>query len=77
MTEERAREAVEHLQQAATQMIEAARAVLDLAEELIQDPAPLIAAATALADVAGRVRRPSTDGSESDPPSRVQHIRVS
>lgn len=77
MTEERARDAVEHLQQAATQMIEAARAVLDLAEELIQDPAPLIAAASALADAAGRSRRTTTEGSEADPSSRVQHIRVS
>lgn len=76
MTEDRAREAVEHLQQAATQMIEAARAVLDLAEELVHDPGPLLAAASALADAAGRARRPAA-APEPGRSSTVQHIRVS
>lgn len=88
MTEERARDAVEHLQQAALQMIEAGRAFLDVAEELVKDPAPLIAAATAAADAAQLLARrspaddrASTDfsarpaGPEAEP--RVQHIRVS
>lgn len=77
MSEERAREAVEHLQEAATQMIEAARAVLDLAEELVRDPAPLLGLAATLAEAA-RARRPGPDHSDPDRgESRVQHIRVS
>lgn len=88
MTEERAREAVEHLQQAALQMIEAGRAFLDLAEELVKDPAPLIAAAAAAAEAAQSLaRRSPHDGDGHEDPAtstpgagfepRVQHIRVS
>lgn len=88
MTEERARDAVEHLQQAALQMIEAGRAFLDVAEELVKDPAPVIAAAAAAAEAAQSLaRRSPSDGEgssgsgarpagpEAEP--RVQHIRVS
>ena len=54
MTEEqarevRAREAVEHLQQAALEMIAAMRVVLDLAEEAVRDPEPLVGAASSSA----------------------------
>ena len=87
MTEERAREAVEHLQQAALQMIEAGRAFLDLAEELVKDPAPLIAAAAAAAEAAQSLARrapegdgasgPATRPGDPEPQPRVQHIRVS
>ena len=54
MTEEqarevRAREAVEHLQNAALEMIAAMRVVLDLAEEAVRDPEPLVGAASSLA----------------------------
>lgn len=85
MTEERAREAVEHLQQAALQMIEAGRAFLDLAEELVKDPAPLIAAAAAAAEAAQSLGRrgpmdgdaPAARAAGPEPEPRVQHIRVS
>jgi len=47
--EVRAREAVEHLQQAALEMIAAMRVVLDLAEEAVRDPEPLVGAASSSA----------------------------
>lgn len=79
---EKAKEALAHMQQAALQMIAAARAVLDLAEEMVKDPAPLLAAAAATAEAAAhagaRVVDPTGNGHEgtrAEP--RVQHIRVS
>jgi hypothetical protein len=63
MNEQRAREAVEHLQAAALEMIEAARAALDVAEDLVRDPAAVIALAGTLAPP----RRAAP---------KVQHIRV-
>lgn len=83
---ERAKQALEHMQQAALQMIAAARAVLDIAEEMVKDPAPLIAAAAATAEAAtaagARLVDPAghpNGNGEGEPPSepRVQHIRVS
>lgn len=47
--EVRAKEAVEHLQQAALEMIAAMRVVLDLAEETVRDPEPLVGAASSTA----------------------------
>ena len=71
------------MQQAALQMIAAARAVLDIAEEMVKDPAPLLAAAAATAEAAAATgarivdpsRVPAAD--EPMPEPRVQHIRVS
>ena len=80
MSEEKAREALEHLQQAALQMIAAARAVLDLAEEVVKDPSPLIAAAAATAEAAAdaTARAPGHEDPDVRPQaSRVEHIRVS
>ena len=87
MTEEernaKAKEALEHMQQAALQMIAAARAVLDIAEEMVKDPAPLLAAAAATAEAAAatgaRIMDPSRvpAADEHPPEPRVQHIRVS
>jgi hypothetical protein len=80
---EKARVALEHMQQAALQMIAAARAVLDIAEEMVKDPAPLIAAAAATAEAAAatgaRIVDPTrgADGGGPAPEPRVQHIRVS
>jgi hypothetical protein len=85
----RAREGIEHLQAAARELIEAARAALDVAEELIDDPesvASLVGTLASAADVAKRVTgsggwpRPAPDGSDASPPegeARVQHIAVS
>lgn len=39
MTDDRAAEGLEHLQRAAIEMIAAARAFLDVAEDLVKDPA--------------------------------------
>ena len=85
--EERLWDAVGHMQEAARQMIAAARVVLDVAEELVDDPTPLVALATQIADLAGKGRSaagPHADGGEGpdateapSPAPRVQHIRVS
>ena len=83
---EKAKVALEHMQQAALQMIAAARAVLDIAEEMVKDPAPLLAAAAATAEAAAttgaRIMDPNRTPAEGGgagpmPEPRVQHIRVS
>jgi hypothetical protein len=71
-TEERAKEALDHLQHAALEMIAAARAVLDVAEELVKDPTPLAAFAAGMAQAASQA---GADVPAAQP--RVQHIRVS
>ncbi len=71
-TEERAKEALDHLQQAALEMIAAARAVLDVAEELVKDPTPLAAFAAGVAQAASQA-----GAAVPTPEPRVQHIRVS
>lgn len=75
MNEERAREGVEHLQNAARELIEAARAFLDVAEEAVEDPAalkPLVGTLVELADLAaGRMRASGAEtGSGADDPAR-------
>lgn len=62
--EDKVKEGVEHLQHAALEMIAAARIFLDLAEEIVRDPGPLVARA-----------RPHTAGG-GDADERVQRIRV-
>ncbi len=81
---EKAKLALEHMQQAALQMIAAARAVLDIAEEMVKDPAPLLAAvadtAEAAATAGARIVDPNRSSESGDMPTpepRVQHIRVS
>ena len=74
--DERADEAVAHLQNAAQEMIRAARAFLDVAEELVSDPnasATVLKVFDNLAGAAGRGRSAST-GDDKDP---VEHIPVS
>jgi len=90
--EVRAKEAVEHLQQAALEMIAAMRVVLDLAEEAVRDPEPLVGAATSTAqsllatliklgaDAGVHKRDAETATAGDNPPGRssgVQRIRVS
>src|SRR5207244_3649163 len=53
MNDERAHEMVEHLQAAAVELIEAARAFLDVAEDMVKDPGQALAMASAAAKVAG------------------------
>ena len=86
--EDRAQEAVAHLQAAALELIAAMRVVLDVAEDLVRDPGPLLA----VAEAAGEVLAPLVErgreaaefmvkgqAHESGPnrKPRVQHIRVS
>jgi hypothetical protein len=82
---EHATEAVEHLQRAAVEMIKATRAFLDLAEDVLGDPAPLLdllgglaARGRAAAGSASAGGSASAERAERDDPSGgVQHIRVS
>lgn len=84
MTErdERVKEGLEHLQQAALELIAAARVILDLAEDAVRDPSDLLARANA---VGAAVRtspaapRPKPGGAPAgDTPGdgSVQRIRV-
>jgi hypothetical protein len=71
--EEKAHEVVEHLQAAALELIEAGRAMLDVAEDIVKDPAEVFAVASAAAHPANAANgAPKTNGQR-----RVQHIRVS
>ena len=71
---------LEHLQRAAREMIAASRALLDVAEELVEDPK----AASGIIDLLGSVAprrgaRPARDhdGDEGDEEPPVQRIPVS
>jgi len=84
-TEDWAKAGMEHLQAAAREMIHATRALLDAAEELVDDPAAVQHLVGTLASVAqaaaGRLRHDSgsndsNDGDDGDD-GRVQRIRVS
>ena len=73
MTEgrDRAQEALDHLQAAALEMIEALRAVLDVAEEAVRDP-------HALREVIVSTTRAATHATHEQPASgRVEHIKIS
>jgi len=75
--EDRAGEAVAHLQTAARELIAAARAFLDVAEEVVDDPKAGEAVLGGLADLARRVvpRNPHDDG-PGDGDGGVEHIPV-
>lgn len=81
----RASEGIDHLQAAALEMIEAARAFLDVAEDLVADREALgraVGSVGALADLTGRVARPGAarderPGGADDERDPVQHIAVS
>jgi D-arabinose 1-dehydrogenase-like Zn-dependent alcohol dehydrogenase len=79
MTDDRAAEGLEHLQRAAIEMIAAARAFLDVAEDLVTDPA----AASAVVQTAAAMGRmvlhgaPVTEESQVTPDEpRVRRIHV-
>jgi hypothetical protein len=72
--EDRAGEAVAHLQTAAREVIAAFRAFLDVAEEVVEDPKAGEALLETLGDVARRVV-PRSGGSPDDD-GGVQHITV-
>ena len=85
----RAHDVVAHLQAAALEMIEAARAFLDVAEELVKEPGDATAMAATLANLAGRIVPSGAGGSEGPGGHQqagprghqqspgVEHIRVS
>jgi hypothetical protein len=89
VAEDRASEALDHLQAAALELIAAFRAVLDVAEEAVREPQALVdvvvATARAAADVVGAAPRRADPGaastrSSSDSPRRpsgVEHISIS
>ena len=57
---DRAREGIQHLQAAARELIHAARALLDVAEDLIDDPAAIATLAGALGAIGDAARRRAT-----------------
>jgi hypothetical protein len=91
MNDERAAAGLDHLQTAALEMISAARAFLDVAEDLVSDRekvADVVAVFGDVADAASRAARgeaprsrrsarPADGVDEEQPAPTVQHIRVS
>ncbi|MCU1369834.1 MAG: hypothetical protein JWO77_1028 [Ilumatobacteraceae bacterium] len=81
--DQRVQAGLDHLQRAAREMIAASRALLDVAEELVDDPKAASGIIDLLGTVAGRGGRtsgrpapgPGSDGDDGDPP--VQRIPVS
>jgi hypothetical protein len=75
VNDERAKQGVEHLQTAAIEVIAALRAFLDVAEDVVRDPASVAALASSLIDNA----RPAPSDPEAAAPAepRVTRIRVS
>lgn len=57
MNEQRAREAVEHLQTAALEVIASLRAFLDVAESVVRDPSQAAHVAGVVDDLASRAER--------------------
>jgi hypothetical protein len=79
---DRARDGIQHLQAAARELIHAARALLDVAEDVVDDPAAiatLVGALGALGDAArGRAATPPDDHGEAggEPGAPVERITV-
>jgi hypothetical protein len=67
VNEQRAHDVVAHLQAAALEMIEAARAFLDVAEELVKEPGEATAMAATIANLAGRVAPAGPGGHRQGP----------
>lgn len=79
MSDERATEGLGHLQRAAMEMIAAARAFLDVAEEVVADPdkvADVVSVVSTMATAAAAKGRAST-GHAPFPSPGVEHIDVS
>jgi hypothetical protein len=75
--EDRTAEAIAHLQTAGREMIAAARAFLDVAEELVEDPKAGEALLTTLGDVARRVvPNRGGGGGDDDGTGGVEHIHI-
>jgi len=80
-TEDRAAEGLEHLQSAALELIAAARAFLDVAEDVVREPgvaATIVHAAAGLGRVVlGGTDRPAPEPETPADQGRVRHIHVS
>ena len=63
---DRAREGIQHLQAAARELIHAARALLDVAEDLIDDPAAVATLVGALGAMGDAARRATTTSAAED-----------
>ncbi|WP_334142793.1 hypothetical protein [Rhabdothermincola sp.] len=85
MNDERAAQGIDHLQAAAREMIAAARAFLDVVEELIEDRDQVASVVHAVGSAARGAARAVRDANPMDPHAGggdtadggVQHIRVS
>ncbi|HKA82814.1 MAG TPA: hypothetical protein VKD21_03080 [Acidimicrobiales bacterium] len=79
---DRARDGIQHLQAAAHELIDAARALLDVAEDVVDDPAAiatLVGALGALGDAArARATRPPDDDGKAgqEPDAPIERITV-
>jgi len=79
VNEERARQGMEHLQAAAIEVIAAVRAFLDVAEDVVRDPAGAAGLASSFVEAARSAAptgAPSADADTAAEP-RVTRIRVS
>ncbi len=77
MNDERAAQGLDHLQAAALEMIGAARAFLDVAEDLVADKekvADVVAAFGSVADAAGRAARGASPGPSSATARRGEDV---
>lgn len=82
---DRAAEAVDHLQSAALEMIAAARAFLDVVEDVVADPDKVAEVVATVGSVADAAARAATRGATAAPSPRhdapadagIQHIEVS
>ena len=77
MTDERARQGMEHLQAAAIEVISAVRAFLDIAEDVVRDPGAAAAMAASFVEAARPAAPEPSDGPVPAPEPRVTRIRVS
>jgi hypothetical protein len=81
---DRARDGLQHLQSAARELIHAARALLDVAEDLVEDPAAIATLAGALGALGDAARRggtaaPADDGdgeAGAEPGTKIERITV-
>lgn len=71
--EQRAAQGILHLQGAAVQLIAAARAFLDVAEDLVQDPAAAASVVQTLSALATSARSEWARGEWAGAPPRVDH----
>jgi hypothetical protein len=81
MDETRAREGLDHLQTGVLELIAAARALLDVAEDLVRDPGTAAVVTSIVSTVAkvvagGARPRPGREDLSTDAPA-VERIRVS